>query len=196
MNEEKNNANESLLNSILNNSANRIFIELSEQEDRVAQMIGSGLEAKEVADIRCKAVATIRNQMQSIYEKLGVKNRSELSIKMMERMFKVSLTTNNSNNQSNSGQNFGSINGSNQSTYSNVGNTISLSLPEAGTQKIINPDGKVLIQSIGSNIANSSELNTLNQRIKDLERIILEKDVTIKSKDEIISLIKDMINKQ
>lgn len=70
-----------LLRKIAQNSPIRIFDELSEQEDQVAQMIGSGLEAKEVANIRFKSVATIRNQMQSIYEKLNVKNRSELSIK-------------------------------------------------------------------------------------------------------------------
>ena len=49
---------------------NRVFTELSEREDEVAQMIGSGLEAKEVAESSFKSVATIRNQMQSIYEKL------------------------------------------------------------------------------------------------------------------------------
>ena len=32
--------------------------------------------------------------MQSIYEKLNVKNRSELSIKMMEKMFNISLDIN------------------------------------------------------------------------------------------------------
>lgn len=183
-----------LRNDILNNITKRIFAELSEQEDQVAQMIGSGLEAKEVAEARCKSVATIRNQMQSIYEKLGVRNRSELSIKMMERISHISFTTNN-RNQSNSGQNFGSIEGNNQSTYSNVGNIITLSLPEFGTQKIINPDGKIIIQNIDSNIADPNEREILNQRIKDLERIILEKDATIKSKDEMISLIKSMLNK-
>ena len=83
-----------LLRKIAQNSPIRIFDELSEQEDQVAQMIGSGLEAKEVANIRFKSVATIRNQMQSIYEKLNVKHRSELSIKMMEKMFNISLDIN------------------------------------------------------------------------------------------------------
>lgn len=80
-----------LLKRMSQNEPIRVFVELSEQEDQVAQMIGSGLEAKEVANIRFKSVATIRNQMQSIYEKLEVKNRSELSIKMMERIFHISL---------------------------------------------------------------------------------------------------------
>jgi DNA-binding CsgD family transcriptional regulator len=78
---------------------NRVFTELSEREDEVAQMIGSGLEAKEVAESCFKSVATIRNQMQSIYEKLSVRNRSELSIKMMERIFNVRLSDKKTNAQ-------------------------------------------------------------------------------------------------
>lgn len=70
----------------------RLFFSLSDREDEVAQMIGSGLEAKEVANICFRSVATVRNQMQSIYAKLKVRNRSELSIKMMEEIFKVKLT--------------------------------------------------------------------------------------------------------
>lgn len=73
---------------------NRLFTELTEREDEVAQMIGRGMEAKEVADVCFKSVATIRNQMQSIYEKLSVRNRSELSVRMMERIFNVRLGDN------------------------------------------------------------------------------------------------------
>lgn len=70
----------------------RIFIELSNREDEVAQMYGSGLEVKEVANLCFRSVATIRNQMQSIYLKLKVRNRSELSIKLMERLHNVKFT--------------------------------------------------------------------------------------------------------
>ena len=70
----------------------RLFFTLSDREDEVAQMIGAGLEAKEVANICFRSVATIRNQMQSIYAKLKVRNRSELSVKMMEAKFNVKLT--------------------------------------------------------------------------------------------------------
>ena len=70
----------------------RLFLTLSDREDEVAQMIGVGLEAKEVANICFRSVATIRNQMQSIYAKLKVRNRSELSVKMMEAKFNVKLT--------------------------------------------------------------------------------------------------------
>ena len=70
----------------------RLFLTLSDREDEVAQMIGAGLEAKEVANICFRSVATIRNQMQSIYAKLKVRNRSELFVKMMEAKFNVKLT--------------------------------------------------------------------------------------------------------
>lgn len=70
----------------------RLFLTLSDREDEVAQMIVAGLEAKEVANICFRSVATIRNQMQSIYAKLKVRNRSELSVKMMEAKFNVKLT--------------------------------------------------------------------------------------------------------
>lgn len=70
----------------------KLFLTLSDREDEVAQMIGAGLEAKEVANICFRSVATIRNQMQSIYAKLKVRNRSELSVKMMEAKFNVKLT--------------------------------------------------------------------------------------------------------
>lgn len=70
----------------------RLFLTLSDREDEAAQMIGAGLEAKEVANICFRSVATIRNQMQSIYAKLKVRNRSELSVKMMEAKFNVKLT--------------------------------------------------------------------------------------------------------
>ncbi|KAA5213341.1 response regulator transcription factor, partial [Bacteroides finegoldii] len=51
-----------------------------------------GLEVKEVANLLFRSSATIRNHMQSIYEKLQVRNRSELSIKMMERLNRVKFT--------------------------------------------------------------------------------------------------------
>ena len=86
-----------------------------------------------------------------------------------------------SDNNNNSGQNFGSIGGNNKSSYTNVGNHINVSLPENGTQKIIKPDGSVEIQSLSSSVGTGlNDTDRLNQRIQDLERIILEKDATIK----------------
>lgn len=88
--------------------------------------------------------------------------------------------------------------GDNKSSYSNVGNTkISVTMPESGTQKIIKPTGEVEIQRLDpSDKSNSGELDRLQQRIQDLERIISEKDATIKSKDDLICVLKDMLNRQ
>lgn len=70
----------------------RVFTELSDRENEIAQLYGGGLEVKEVANLLFRSSATIRNHMQSIYEKLQVRNRSELSIKMMERLNRVKFT--------------------------------------------------------------------------------------------------------
>ena len=72
-----------------------------------------------------------------------------------------------------------------------------LTMPESGTQKIIKPTGEVEIQRLDpSDKSNSGELDRLQQRIQDLERIISEKDATIKSKDDLICVLKEMLNRQ
>ena len=72
-----------------------------------------------------------------------------------------------------------------------------LTMPESGTQKIIKPTGEVEIHRLDpSDKSNSGELDRLRQRIQDLERIISEKDATIKSKDDLICVLKDMLNRQ
>lgn len=81
---------------------------------------------------------------------------------------------------------------SNVSSVYNNGQSIIISLPKSGTQKIIKPDGSVEIQSLSS----SADTDRLNQRIQDLERIILEKDATIKSKDETIWALRTMLDRQ
>lgn len=78
----------------------------------------------------------------------------------------------------------------------NNGSMVNVSIPSSGTQKIIKPDGTVELQSIDSSVVTSNEVDRLNQRIQDLERIITEKDATIKSKDDMICMMKDMLNKQ
>ena len=77
------------------------------------------------------------------------------------------------------------------------GNMVNVTMPESGTQKIIKPTGEVEIQRLApSDKSNSGELDRLQQRIQDLERIISEKDATIKSKDDLICVLKDMLNRQ
>lgn len=105
-------------------------------------------------------------------------------------------------NNTNTGNNFAPMGDNNNSTLNNVGNTISVTMPESGTQKIINPDGTVELQRIDPNDqSRSDEVCRLKQRIQDLERIITEKEITIqskddtiKTKDELISILK--VNKQ
>jgi len=92
------------------------------------------------------------------------------------------------------------INASGNSNVSAVYNnrqSINISLPESGTQKIIKPDGSMEIQSLSSSASSGlNDTDRLNQRIQDLERIILEKDATIKSKDETIWALRTMLDRQ
>ena len=87
-------------------------------------------------------------------------------------------------------------NGDIKSSYNtNVGNTVSVTMPESGTQKIIKPTGEVEIHRLDpSDKSNSEELDRLKQRIQDLERIIAEKDATIQSKDDTIKSKDELIS--
>lgn len=91
-----------------------------------------------------------------------------------------------------SNKTFGYIGNNSKSTLNNVGNTVSVTMPESGTQKIIKPTGEVEIHRLDPS-SNSEELDRLKQRIQDLERIIAEKDVTIQSKEATIQSKDDTI---
>ena len=52
---------------------------LSPREREVARALSDGHSHKEVARLLGLAPATVRNQTQSIYQKLGVDNRASLS---------------------------------------------------------------------------------------------------------------------
>lgn len=83
-------------------------------------------------------------------------------------------------------------------------NNISISLPEKGTQKIIDPDGTVTIENTSSGAHDYlNEINRLSQRIQDLERIISgheatikSLETTIKSKDDLICILRSSLDKQ
>lgn len=97
-------------------------------------------------------------------------------------------------------KNSGAMAGSNQGDgnkieYKNggnvgVGNTVNVTLPEFGTQKIIRPDGSVELTSIGSNGDASDKLKMENESLK--ERISHLMD-SIKLKDELIASLRDTI---
>lgn len=52
--------------------------DLSERELLVARMFSDGKTYKEIANELCRSPSTIRNHIQSIYFKLGIKNKAEL----------------------------------------------------------------------------------------------------------------------
>lgn len=64
----------------------RVFTELTPEVDYTAQLYGVGKEKQEVADIKFRALATINNQIMTAFEVLGVRNRSELTLKLAERI--------------------------------------------------------------------------------------------------------------
>lgn len=64
----------------------RVFEELTPEVDFTAQLYGVGKEKQEVADIKFRALATINNQIMTAFEVLGVRNRSELTLKLAERL--------------------------------------------------------------------------------------------------------------
>ena len=70
----------------------RVFPELTPEVDYSAQMYAKGKEIKEVAIIKCRAIATINNQIQKAFEILDVRNRSELTIKYCERITKTIIS--------------------------------------------------------------------------------------------------------
>lgn len=146
---------------------------------------------------------------QAIYDILNPSKKVGISKNMAEKISskypyinKVYLLTGEgdliNNNQNISSQlNFGSINGDNKSSYTNtnVGNKVSITLPESGTQKIIRPDGTYEITSLDpNNNSNLDEIERLRQYIQNLERLLAEKDATIQSKDDAIRSKDELIS--
>jgi DNA-binding CsgD family transcriptional regulator len=57
---------------------------LTPRELQVAQLVSSGLSNQEISDRLRISLQTVKNHMQAIYKKLGVKNRVELSLHFSE----------------------------------------------------------------------------------------------------------------
>lgn len=70
----------------------RILIELSRECEITARMYAQGYEKKEIADMKCRAVSTINNQLQKAFEALKVRNGRELSTIIHERLSGIKLT--------------------------------------------------------------------------------------------------------
>lgn len=70
----------------------RVLTELTPECEYTAQMYAAGYEKKEIASMKCRAVSTINNQLQTAFEILHVRNGRELAKKLYERMSGVSFT--------------------------------------------------------------------------------------------------------
>lgn len=70
----------------------RVLTELTQECELTAQMYISGLEKKEIASLKYKAVSTINNQLQEAFKKLNVKNGRELCRKFYERLSGIEFT--------------------------------------------------------------------------------------------------------
>ena len=64
----------------------RVFNELTPECEITARMYAQGYEKKEIADLKCRAVSTINNQLQKAFEILHVRNGRELATMLYERL--------------------------------------------------------------------------------------------------------------
>lgn len=64
----------------------RVFEELTPECDKTAQLFAVGLEQKEIAEVKFRAIATIKKQIYTAMDILKVRNGRELSIKYAERI--------------------------------------------------------------------------------------------------------------
>lgn len=70
----------------------RVLTELTPECEVTARMYAQGYEKKEIANIKCRAVSTINNQLQKAFEILRVRNGRELATMLYERMSGMSLS--------------------------------------------------------------------------------------------------------
>ena len=64
----------------------KVFNELTPECDATAQLYAHGYEKKEIADMKCRAMATINAQLQTAFRILHVKNGRELTMLMWRRI--------------------------------------------------------------------------------------------------------------
>lgn len=75
------------------------------------------------------------------------------------------------------------------------GQNIKISLPEVGTQKIIHPDGSIEIQNSGLGNKNSNEINRLKEELHLKEIELAKCEAIIKSKDDMICMLKEILDR-
>lgn len=72
----------------------RVFTELTPECEITVRMYAQGYEKKEIANLKCRAVSTINNQLQKAFEVLNVKNGRELATMLYERVTGMKLMMN------------------------------------------------------------------------------------------------------
>lgn len=70
----------------------RVFTELTLECEITARMYAQGYEKKEIANLKCRAVSTINNQLQKAFEILHVRNGRELATMLYERITGLKFT--------------------------------------------------------------------------------------------------------
>ncbi len=70
----------------------RVFTELTPECEITARMYAQGYEKKEIANLKCRAVSTISNQLQKAFDVLQVRNGRELATMLYERIAGVKFT--------------------------------------------------------------------------------------------------------
>ncbi|UAY52637.1 helix-turn-helix transcriptional regulator [Ferruginibacter albus] len=55
---------------------------LTKKESQVIELLKAGMLNKEIADSMNVSLHTVKNHLKSIYKKLGVRNRTEASVKV------------------------------------------------------------------------------------------------------------------
>lgn len=70
----------------------RVFTELTPECEITARMYAQGYEKKEIANLKCRAVSTINNQLQRAFDVLQVRNGRELATMLYERIAGVKFT--------------------------------------------------------------------------------------------------------
>ena len=70
----------------------RIFTEVWLEADISGQLYATGKEKQEVAQEKCRALPTVVAQITELFSKLGIKNRSELTMEYARRLNSMGIT--------------------------------------------------------------------------------------------------------
>lgn len=70
----------------------RVLTELTPECEITARMYAQGYEKKEIANLKCRAISTVSNQLQKAFEVLQVRNGRELATILYERMSGMKFT--------------------------------------------------------------------------------------------------------